>query len=608
MSPPLRLSLLLVLLVLLSWCALGVQHVCAETVFAGFRALQYDRVVSRAASNSPSDAILATLLPPDVQNHDKPVAGDALLLQRGPRKTLLSLPVVPLSPQEVSRLSTTEAEPQFELVEGLGGVGGNKMALRESRDPRRIAVVSVTQLSRGLLGAFSNGQVGQALLVLLPEGVTSTVTVEDAAAWHGLQIDGSTPEGAVLLQQLAEVESALVGLRMDYPLYFAAPTQEQREELMSGSSGLTLVVHGTEPTAAKVDHVVAVESWLYGSKGRETPSSVALVSHMDSLGVVPGLAQGLDSNVGSTVALLETQRALHKLVVASKTRATHSMLFLLTSGGRLNYAGTQQWLARADQNVLETLQFALCLEDLTGEKLKLHVSRSPQKDAVVHRVNEVLSQLAQQQGIPFELVHRKVKPSALERSWEHEHFAFKKVAAGTLSSSTDGSLPQFLRSHMFSSIRAPALFQRNLRFVREAAAALAFELTPASPLLGGVLDGVNDAFVDAWTVTLRNSSTTPLDMVAGSPLVESLAETCSTHAERSKLHKIKVDALPFTFYQANTLFLSLYSVTSMSFQFVLFCVTLLFMAAIIVYLKGFQYLKTMIVDFVRGPKPRAKEA
>ena len=102
MSPPLRLSLLLVLLVLLSWCALGVQHVCAETVFAGFRALQYDRVVSRAASNSPSDAILATLLPPDVQNHDKPVAGDALLLQRGPRKTLLSLPVVPLSPQEVS--------------------------------------------------------------------------------------------------------------------------------------------------------------------------------------------------------------------------------------------------------------------------------------------------------------------------------------------------------------------------------------------------------------------------------------------------------------------------------------------------------------------------
>ena len=66
-------------------------------------------------------------------------------------------------------------------------------------------------------------------------------------------------------------------------------------------------------------------------------------------------------------------------------------------------------------------------------------------------------------------------------------------------------------------------------------------------------------------------------------------QTCSTHAERSKLHKIKVDALPFTFYQANTLFLSLYSVTSMSFQFVLFCVTLLFMAAIIVYLKVWSH-------------------
>jgi hypothetical protein len=69
-----------------------------------------------------------------------------------------------------------------------------------------------------------------------------------------------------------------------------------------------------------------------------------------------------------------------------------------------------QWLSSQDIRLLETVEFALCLNGLGSwgeEGLKLHVSRPPKQPAIQElysRFTEVAAEL----GIPLEIVQRKV--------------------------------------------------------------------------------------------------------------------------------------------------------------------------------------------------------
>ena len=209
-----------------------------------------------------------------------------------------------------------------------------------------------------------------------------------------------------------------------------------------------------------------------------------------------------------------------------------NLLFVLSGAGRLNYGGTREWLSHTDPNTLESIEFALCLEDLTGDKLYLHVSRPPTKDPVVgafievtsiivfmlcvccvyHSIKkkQILNAVSARMNVPVEVVHRKVSPSALERAFEHEQFSFKRIVAGTLSSSPLPT-PQYSRSrffvnkklhtctHCLSNVllnlyhidifrvhgREAELLARNIKFVGEVIAAKSFKLTEeASEFVG----------------------------------------------------------------------------------------------------------------------------
>jgi hypothetical protein len=120
-------------------------------------------------------------------------------------------------------------------------------------------------------------------------------------------------------------------------------------------------------------------------------------------------------------------------------------MFVLTSGGRLNYEGARNWLAKLDHKTLDNLQFVLCLESLASDKLYLHVSEKSTDENVIRLFKEFTSTAATL-NTTLEFSHKKIEITSKEISWEHEVFARKSIQAATLSRYAKPILPQMTRS------------------------------------------------------------------------------------------------------------------------------------------------------------------
>lgn len=110
-----------------------------------------------------------------------------------------------------------------------------------------------------------------------------------------------------------------------------------------------------------------------------------------------------------------------------RTHGTYNILFILTGAGRFNFAGTKHWLRNIDSRVLESIEFALCLESLGhGDNLYLHVSRSP-KSTEIRNIYEQFRSTADLMNIPFEMIHKKINISKPLINWQHEQFSRKRI-------------------------------------------------------------------------------------------------------------------------------------------------------------------------------------
>ena len=92
--------------------------------------------------------------------------------------------------------------------------------------------------------------------------------------------------------------------------------------------------------------------------------------------------KGADLYGSGPTALFEIARLFSRLY--SQTKSPYNLAYLLTGGGRLNYYGTRQWLHTAAPAVLDTVEFALCIESIARETLYLHVSRKPKDPSIKH--------------------------------------------------------------------------------------------------------------------------------------------------------------------------------------------------------------------------------
>jgi len=511
-----------------------------------------------------------------------------------PYYLLVCLPVFiflsPINPVDAASEIDVHRLAQFELA---GTLHGSKQAAltMDARGPgatqvlRKTVVVKMAELSvSGFRELVSNGMGG--LLLLLPPGL------------GGL--------GAEAREAVLQLEEELVSGDLDIPVYFAQENDELLElydnlksdgdsgtaaasaaaALMSGisNSGYQLIVNAPTPAPAKDQVVVSASGVLSGSSGEDQLPTILVVAHYDSGAAAPSLATGADSNGSGVSVLLELARMFSTLYSGSRTHPAYSLVFLLSGGGKLNYAGTKRWLEEhldldTTSELLSNVKYVLCLDTLGKDiPLKLHVSKPPKEgsDGAVffENLRTVSANLFPSSPTP-EMVHKKINLADDTLSWEHERFSIRRLPAFTLSHMGSPRNPE--RQTILDTTAAVSrdALQRNTRIVAEALACSLYPRMEKNKCTGELFSGSQEpkvASLDGWLSLVTSSPRHPsLLSQKNSDLVKSLTSALAryTHDVSSVVGNPDRREPEFVLYDTATATMNVYRVKPAIFDLLL---------------------------------------
>jgi len=473
---------------------------------------------------------------------------------------------------------------------GSQRAGVNHLATFSTRKgslARYIVMIPLADFDVALLDELINERQAEALLILLPRD-SSLLTPDLLQKWRGYET------------QLFEREVKI-------PVYFAFEDQElkdlsHRVKTMSEDTAIgslfdsfvnsadlyQMVLTGSEPTLMKEVTVANYQGWLAGKASDEaTNPTIALVAHYDTFAVAPGLARGADSASG-VVALLELSRLFSELYKSVGSHGRYNLLFVLTGGSRLNFAGAKHWLDKVDSRILESVEFSLCLDSIGNDQgLNLHVSRVP-KEEPLQSLFEDFKSTAADMKIQWNVVHKKINISNPDVDWEHEQFSRKRVPGGTLSH-IKAAAPVWGRSHVYDDVKSvniPVLV-RNIQFVAESLAKHIYKTPKGSfPIFSGSL-AVDQNFVSTF---LNYSASIPRavsQFSKTSPFLQELENLLQTATgEAVTRQTFTLDSMIYGFYDASTASMTAYRVKGVLFDFSLSILVGIYLLAMYAGLRG----------------------
>jgi hypothetical protein len=396
----------------------------------------------------------------------------------------------------------------------------------------------------------------------------------------------------------SRVEAGLVARAWDIPIYFVRETDavlEMYHEVTRGSSSYHVMssISGDAPRLASVS-LHNIKGFLTGtSKGSGSEKTLAVVAYYDTLGAAPGLRTGADSNGSGVAALLELARLFSLLYEAPGAHGSHSVLFVLTSGGQLNFAGARHWLSAADPRTLDTIEFALCLDSIgaIGDRLYLHISRKPSTkpgaSAALAAMHQAFAASAAALNITLEVVHKPINMSDPTVSWEHEQFSRKKIAGGTLSRLARPA-PGLSRPSLFDSrerVSVPNLLL-TIRFIAESLARRIYglEAWPYTEIFGG--EGGLAVSQDYVVTVLGAVSALPRVSHSIEPsVVDDISRMLEDHVQTS-VSRFTWESAGAAHYGHLTSTLTVYKLPSVFTGLILAVSTFLYLVAIYAFLRG----------------------
>jgi hypothetical protein len=293
-------------------------------------------------------------------------------------------------------------------------------------------------------------------------------------------------------QQWMQIESGLMGREVPLSVYFTF-NKDQAKGLLNKveqeAGDAQLVIPGDNVVRVLKLEGTNYQGWLSGGSRSEENAvndnlpTIAVVANCDTMGIAPGLAMGADSNGSGMIAVLELARLFSKLYSGARTRGGYNMIFVLTAGGRLNYAGTKQWLSYTDPRIVDSVEFALCLDSIgASEKLHFHASK-PLKDAGFNKIFSTFSAVAAEMNIPLEHVHKKINISDNTVYWEHEQFSRKRMLSATLSGLSKPDAAE--RNSIVDTTVDHSILMRNILFIANSLAKHIYGLTEPRDIFNG---------------------------------------------------------------------------------------------------------------------------
>jgi len=436
---------------------------------------------------------------------------------------------------------------------------------------------------------------------LTPENLADMVDRRGAAGvLILLEKDLSTVKGDTL-DKWKRLERYLISRAFDVPIYFSikdSNTDELYGALKSHSvlkdavvDRFQVVVNGPEAAQLPAVPVHNFQGWHYSAPSMNTDTeslpTIAIVANYDTFGAAPGLSVGSDHNGSGAIALLELARIFSRLYSELRTHGSYNILFVLTGGGRMNFAGAKHWLKTVDARVLESLEFALCLEaiGLTQEKLYLHVSKNPKTPEIRTLYNNFVD-TAKHMDIPFEVSQWKINISSPFINWQHEQFSRKRILAGTLSARAKPS-PVFTAASIFDTANFidQEILERNIKFIAEAVAKQIYGF--AGKKLNLVQDslGVSSVFVSSWMKYLGGQPRQAQYTSQNTDLMNNIEKVLNQYCVDAKKSTYTLDA-GFKFYKATSTDMYIYQVKPATFELVLTALICAYLLALHLYLKA----------------------
>jgi hypothetical protein len=110
----------------------------------------------------------------------------------------------------------------------------------------------------------------------------------------------------------------------------------------------------SEPKKIETVNLENFYGFLEGTPGSSgTNPIIAIVTNYDTFGIAPDMNFGVQNNGSGVVALLELIRILSKFYENYENVIKYDILFVLTSAGKLNYEGAQQFINTLDSTMIQ---------------------------------------------------------------------------------------------------------------------------------------------------------------------------------------------------------------------------------------------------------------
>lgn len=386
------------------------------------------------------------------------------------------------------------------------------------------------------------------------------------------------------LAALKELELFILTRSIEKPIYFVQ-SESELEQLLNrvtlGDDNLQLTVNEKEATALAAG-VKLVN--LYGTLNGKSASSrkastsnhqerltVAVVANYDTLAAAPEVTRGMASTASSVVGLLELARVFKGLYSTASTRGSYDLIFVLTSAGRLGYEGSRNWLKNLSPSIRNNLLFVLCLENIAGSKLNIHITQKTNDENVVRLFKE-FSSSAKNMNVPLQF-SQKALAAGKEASWEHEIFARKKIHAATVSSVLK-STPQRLRTSTFDLTVNQTIVEQNIKLIADALAK--FIYGEGNDVASKIR--LSDHYIKSNLDLLSQHSRALPFTTSTSPFIEAMRNVMKqTFAGRVQEDEFELGDRVYKFYGTPTSTMNVYQVQPMTFNLLLIVPTVAYL-------------------------------
>jgi hypothetical protein len=449
-----------------------------------------------------------------------------------------------------------------------------------------IKVESITLLS---LQQIMNDNKPGSILFLIPE---VDIGAEKEKEWRRIE------------------EWLLIQKDLKMAVWFAVENDQTRalyQNLEIVSDQMTLVVESAEPVVLKKVELANVQGLLTGLASATSTSSqegedgssgdvtkiptIAITATWDSVASVPGLAFGANADASGVVAMFHLARSISKLYANSRTQARYNVVFLLTSGTELNYAGTRHWVdtSATGSAVRDSLDWVLCLDGLARDGgLYLHASR-PSKDPKAARLYDTFTSVAEKHGIPISVVQKKINIADASVGWEHELYARRKILAVTLSQHSSPSE----RGGIFDNTKKINIdaFSKNILFVTEVVTRLIYQQDLNAPSIASF---PNATLTQGWLATLTQQPRMVPFVDSKHALVDYIESTLKQFAPDVSRQTFRPDS-DRSYYDAISSTLTSYRTQPFTYDLTLFAFVIGFNAILYTLLIG--NISTALADF-----------